>query len=167
MNIFQEASRIRKNGESWSSAISRAKNTINQNKFKQKISLSRKNNSRQTNSKITSKICKAGYFHQNATITGKKQKYCRCLMHVSAKNDPSCYRNNKKLGTGGCYLPYSVCAKSVGTTSHCLPSYNFNCIPTNELKAYSKFRELPISGSMSREDVIHVLIKFQMDKTKE
>lgn len=63
------------------------------------------------------------YFHENTHLTEEQKKYCRCVMHVSAKNVTN---------------PYAVCTKSVGRDSkiNCYPEYDFSNIPTAESNAY-------------------------------
>ncbi len=161
-NIFQIASQIRKVGENWQSAIQRARyqklNVTEKNKNTSRKKISKSNSSESE--------CRAKYFLKSSTLSDRQQRYCRCLMHVSSKNSSACYNTPSKLGTGRCYLPYSVCAKSTGTKSHCLPSYNFKCIPTNELYSYSLFRNVPVSDKSSRNEIIDSLEKFRISKTK-
>ena len=77
------------------------------------------------------------YFKKKNNLTKKKKKFCRCVLHVAKKNTEECNRN--KIWTNKCYNPYTVCAKSVKTTTGGKPCfYDFNSlsIPDDEILAY-------------------------------
>ena len=86
---------------------------------------------------------KKTYFLKNHKLNFKKQKFCRCALHVMANNSEQC--NKEKLWkTRGrykkCYNPYTVCAASTRTTTGGKPCYyNFLSmdIPNKEVVAYS------------------------------
>ncbi len=80
------------------------------------------------------------YFKPNTNLSGKKQRFCRCVAHMAEKNPASCYGGanpewKKGAKSRGCMNPYAICAKSVGTTSRCYDQYDFRKIPASEVKA--------------------------------
>lgn len=92
-----------------------------------------------------------GYFWRGAPIDERQRAYCRCLLHVAARNSPECYENRgAALGQGRCYNPYAVCTASVGRQSECSAYYAFTPeavrggIPDNEVEAYARLRGLPV-----------------------
>jgi len=94
----------------------------------------------------------SGYFKSNSGISKHQQKYCRCTLHVMAKNSDECNRSHK-WGSGHCYNPYSVCSKTVGRDEkECGIYFNWHGIPEDEVKAFASNKGLSTSGS--KEDVI-------------
>lgn len=78
------------------------------------------------------------YFLKNNNLNLKKQKFCRCILHVAEKNSSECNKK-KKWNTSKCYNPYTVCANSTKTTTggkSC--NYNFlsKDISNNKIKSY-------------------------------
>ncbi|MHB1909643.1 MAG: hypothetical protein ACYCQJ_12375 [Nitrososphaerales archaeon] len=55
-------------------------------------------------------------YNPNVPASEAEKKYCSCIRKVSAKQSDQCLAN-KEFGSGHCYNPYAVCAKSTGTTS--------------------------------------------------
>jgi len=55
-------------------------------------------------------------YNPNVPASEAEKKYCSCVRKVSAKQSDQCLAN-KEFGSGHCYNPYAVCAKSTGTTS--------------------------------------------------
>lgn len=77
------------------------------------------------------------YFKKNNKLIDKKQKFCRCVLHVSKNNSNQC--NKTREWKGKCYNPYTVCAASTKTTTGGKPcNYNFlkKDIPISEIKSY-------------------------------
>ena len=65
----------------------------------------------------------------------RKEKFCRCVLHVAQKNTQEC--NRTREWGDKCYNPYSICAKTTRTTTGGKPcNYIFNNIPIEEVKAY-------------------------------
>jgi len=97
----------------------------------------------------------------------RKAAFCRCALHVAAKQSPSCLEGlpasaGKTLGGRRCYNPYPVCAKTTGTTSRdCAPAYAFDAMPDDELKAYARLKKIPVPRPYNR-DVIIERIKGRM-----
>ncbi|AVK76882.1 hypothetical protein pmac_cds_194 [Pandoravirus macleodensis] len=95
-----------------------------------------------------------GYFWRGAPIDERQRAYCRCQLHVAARNNPECYENRgAALGQGRCYNPYAVCTASVGRQSECSAYYAFTPeavrggIPDNEIEAYARLRGLPVGST--------------------
>lgn len=108
---------------------------------------------------------KDNYFKHDSDLTEDEKKYCRCTLHMAAKNSEKC---NKTINRGkreyGCYNPYAVCAKSVGTTTkNCGKNYNFEGIPDDELEAYIELRKLKINGKHTREKMIRAIEKWKSE----
>lgn len=80
--------------------------------------------------------------------TEDQEKYCSCVTHVAQKQDLECIKG-KNWGKGkGCYNPYAVCAKSVGTTyRECGKHTDFNLLTDEELKATMALYGLDYTGS--------------------
>lgn len=101
---------------------------------------------------------KLEYFKNKRNLSEREQKFCKCVLHVSAKQPNSCNYDkawyNKRNGKT-CYNPYAVCAKSTGTTSRkCSENYNFENIPDNELKAYGGLKHIPIPKKYNRIEML-------------
>jgi len=97
------------------------------------------------------------YFKPGHSLTDKQEKFCRCVLHVAAKQPADCLKS-KNYGSKGCYNPYAVCAKSTGTSvgrsGKCGQSYDFNGIPDNELKAYSMMNGITVPSPYSRNNML-------------
>ena len=101
-----------------------------------------------------------GYFHSQSTLSPGEEAYCRCVLHVGAKNPPDCDRQRLYFQTVNgkkCYNPFAVCTSSVGAHSECTQSYNFQGIPDDELIAYSNVRRLPISDPYDRNTQLSII----------
>ena len=75
--------------------------------------------------------------------------FCRCLLHVEAKNPGFCAAKNFPQGEG-CYDPHLVCAKSTGTSTggkSCSFAYNIEDLPYKELQAYARLLNHEMVGS--------------------
>lgn len=83
-------------------------------------------------------------------LTDKEAAWCRCILHVAAKQAPEC--NYKKSWSGWktgdpaitvagkrCVNPYAVCSASTGTSAahKCTPNYDYDSIQLDELQAYA------------------------------
>lgn len=82
------------------------------------------------------------YFKPNHQLKRKMPHFCRCVLHVAAKNSNWC--NKKRLWKSDkCYNPYAVCAASVRTTTGRKPCfYDFDSpdMTKKELKSYGYLR---------------------------
>lgn len=77
------------------------------------------------------------YFVDISELPSRKQaKYCRCILHVAADEDPKCLRRQNWGRDQPCVNPYAVCTSSVGRDSlYCTRYYDFDGIPENEYQA--------------------------------
>lgn len=89
---------------------------------------------------------KADYFSPDSSLNEEQKKYCRCILHTAAKQPDWCltekaWRQNRN--GKGCYNPYAICTKSTGRSGpqfECVPSYNLDNIPEQELNALGKLK---------------------------
>nr|UMO78923.1 hypothetical protein [Pandoravirus belohorizontensis] len=111
-----------------------------------------------------------GYFWRDAPIDDRQRAYCRCLLHVSARNGDDCYDAPGALGTGRCYNPYAVCTASVGRQSECSDYYAFTPqavrggIPDDEVAAYAHMRRLPVGPT--REATVAAIQEYVRTRRK-
>lgn len=106
---------------------------------------------------------KEAYFKKWSELTKKQKSYCRCVLHVAAKNAASC-NENRKWGEGACYNPYAVCAKSTGTSVRfCGMNYEWDKIPTSELHAFAELHKMDTTSKTTRKQ----LLKMLKAKSKE
>ena len=114
-----------------------------------------------TNQSNTNKKAKEdNYFKPESELTEQQKKYCRCQMKVAAKQTPNCLKDKawyQKRDGKECYNVYAVCAKSVGTTTHCGVHYNFSGIPDDQLKAYANLHNKTIPSPYNRKEMIRIL----------
>ena len=103
---------------------------------------------------------KSDYFIETSNIEESKGKYCRCVLHVAAKNPEWCNIEKAWFDERDgetCYNPYAVCAKSTRTSyRHCSEEYDLNNIPYSELKYLAQLKGIEYS---SKEDIIRQLQK--------
>lgn len=98
----------------------------------------------------------SGVFKDNNTLTEKEQKYCSCVLKVGVKNPSTCNKSNWNTRSSGCYNPYAVCTKSVGTTSRkCGENYNFEKLPDDGISWYASTKNISIPVPYNREDLLH------------
>ena len=79
------------------------------------------------------------YIKSNAKLTNQQKRFCRCILHIAAKNKKTCNKTKKWNNKNKCYNPYSTCAKKVKTTTGGKPCYykfKKSSIPKNEIIAY-------------------------------
>ena len=101
------------------------------------------------------KYSKSGYFKSNSTLSDREEKFCRCALHVLAKNQGYCNKPGKWGRGTDCYNPYAVCAKSTRTSSrHCGDSYDFSGVPDNELRAYAQSHSIAIPTPYDRNGML-------------
>lgn len=114
----------------------------------------------------------SSYFKSDHELTPDQEKYCRCTLHVMAKDlkagKEDCLAD-KDWGPGkACYNPYSVCAKStktsVGRSPKCTVSYNFSGIPDEELRAYATVEGVSVPTPYNRATMIRNLEAWRSAK---
>ncbi|AGO83813.1 hypothetical protein psal_cds_254 [Pandoravirus salinus] len=111
-----------------------------------------------------------GYFWRGAPLDDQQKKYCRCLLHVAARNKAGCYDTPDALGTGRCYNPYAVCTASVGRQSACsefyapTPQAVRDGIPDDEVEAFARMRRLPVG--QSREATVATIEDYLRSRGK-
>lgn len=118
-----------------------------------------------TDQKSKSKYFKKTVNDQRPGLSLKEQKWCRCILHVAAKQSKECLKDVKNnagkiLEGKKCYNPYAVCSKVIGTSSrNCDMYYNFRHIPTHELIAYAYLKNIEIPKPFSRNILIYRLVE--------
>lgn len=92
-----------------------------------------------------SKNVKNAYFknkNNDKQLNDIQKKYCRCVLHVMNNNNNNCLKNKNWDSNNKCYNPYSVCSKSVGTSTGSKScQYNMDTIPIDELRKYITYNE--------------------------
>lgn len=112
-------------------------------KTRSKVRKSARKIRRKTRSKMRGgsrkSVKKKSYFKKGHKLSVGHQKYCRCVLHVAAKQSQTCLKRKswrKKVNGKMCYSPFAVCTKSTrrrGKVS-CRENYNRKNIPMNERK---------------------------------
>jgi len=106
-------------------------------------------------------------FIENPNISIDEQKWCQCYIKKATTNPSWCNREKawfQRRGKGSltettCYNPYSVCARSVGTTSqYCDENFNFEAFTDDELRAYAELHNLPIPRD--RQELLNTIYNF-------
>jgi len=118
------------------------------------------------------------YFRPNSTINddnNMEARYCRCIVHVAAKQPDWCLREKAWRQTResrSCYNPYAVCTNSVGRTGsvECFTEYQLDQLPPEEVAALiilkeKKLREykLPLTESGLQMLQDKLMDKFRSD----
>jgi hypothetical protein len=113
---------------------------ILENKSKTKRKLSSSYKSKRSKKKSSPEKSKEDYFIKDTPLNSKQRKYCKCIAHVSAKNDSKCYGKYEEWKKGpkskDCLNPYVICTKSTnrsGSRFECVPYYNLEAIPKLEI----------------------------------
>jgi hypothetical protein len=107
------------------------------------------------------------YFKENADLNEREKKWCRCVLHVAAKQSDQCLENvNENAGKlfdgKSCYNFYAVCSSTVGTSSRkCGINYEFRNIPDNELVAYAKIKKIVVPKPYVREQMIQAIFEWK------
>ncbi len=121
-----------------------------------------------TNGHATTKTNGGGYFNLGHSLTPGQEKFCRCTLHVMAKQPEHCLKTHEWGPGTDCYNPYSVCAKStrtsVGRSSKCTDSYDFSGIPDNELQAYAVVEGVSVPSPYIRSTMIANLETWRSGK---
>lgn len=109
------------------------------------------------------------YFITDTSLTEPEQKYCRCVLHVSANQTGECLKQNSlgQLLIGDkCSNPYAICAKNVGITSReCGNNYNYNKISDNELLGYAILSKIPIPEPYNRIKMLENIVAWKISET--
>lgn len=113
---------------------------------------------------------KPNYFKKGSDLTEREQKWCRCVLHVAAKQTDQCLddvnKNARKVyNSKTCYNPYAVCSATVGTSSRkCGVSYEFRNIPDIELIAYAHMKRIKIPEPYCREKLISAIMEWKKNE---
>jgi len=108
------------------------------------------------------------YFKKSSDLSEDKKKWCRCVLHVAAKQTDQCLENvNRTAGQvfhgNVCYNPYKVCSATIKTSCRqCGINYEFRNIPDNELRAYGKLKKIKIPSPYSRELMIVSIMNWKV-----
>lgn len=87
----------------------------------------------------------------NSGLTEQEQKYCSCVVKVSAKK---CTEGKT------CVSPYPICAKSTKTTyRHCRENYDYSQFSDVELKSFAKLSKVAVPRPYIRRELIERLQK--------
>ena len=106
---------------------------------------------------------KSNWIITGTTLDEREQKYCRCILEVANKNPTWCnlekaYFETRLTAEGApetCYNVYSVCAKSVGTTTRqCGENYNYDVLPDSQLMAFANLRMIGVPEPYNRIEML-------------
>lgn len=118
-----------------------------QHRFPNQTSRSDEINQLQTQKRPSSRGQKVNYFRpEGQSLPDQHQRYCRCLLHVSAQQSFQCLQQQRqRLGQtlSDCVNPYAVCTRSVGRTGkqyRCTRYYDLETIPPAELNSWLAFK---------------------------
>lgn len=106
---------------------------------------------------------------ESEQMTKKQKSYCRCILHVAAKNTRENNRKRNWNRKRGNVNPYSVCSSRVKPESqphHCFQYHDLNSLPDVELIALADLKRLDISG-FDREEIIDILEKYKNNPEEE
>ena len=110
---------------------------------------------------------KEGYFKLGHTLTPGEEKFCRCTLHVMAKQPEKCLQEHS-FGTAGCANPYAICAAStrtsVGRSNKCTINYEYEGIPDTELQAYAQLEGVSVPHPYDRTAMITNLNTWRNSK---
>lgn len=93
-------------------------------------------------------------FMKKGKLTDGEERYCRCVLHVAAKN-----REIKN--------PQAICRKSTKNyTDKCNSQYDFHAMPLSELLAYTRLNNISVreKDKANRAKVIRKIEKNLQDK---
>ena len=111
------------------------------------------------------------YFILDTSLPENKQKWCRCVIKVAAKQTKSCLEDKAwyQVKDGkSCYNPYAVCSASVGTSSReCGKNYQFSNFSDDELKAYGYLhKDLDVPVPYNRSQMLSNISTWKAAKSK-
>jgi len=94
--------------------------------------------------KAKTQVQKPDYFKSGVDLTEQNQKYCRCVLHVSADQPKWCIKERfpgskekpERREGRTCYNPYAVCTKTVSRKGRveCFLNYDLDNIPAREIE---------------------------------
>lgn len=103
-------------------------------------------------------------YFRDSHLSNQEEKYCRCVLHVAAKNSEEC-NSSKAWGSDHCYNPYAVCAKSTRASSReCGSSYDWEGIPEQEVRAYAQMKGIPLNGTETHTDLLEKIANWKTRK---
>lgn len=113
---------------------------------------------------------KEEYFKDDVALTERQQSYCRCVLHVAAKNPSWCNQERvwgEKRDGKTCYNPYAVCAKSTKTSYRwCGAELDMKNIPDDELVAHAELRRINIPKPYDRYQLLSNIYAWKSKKEK-
>ena len=96
----------------------------------------------------------------SSSLNEGQQKYCRCLLHVAAKQPAACntdkaWRQTREGQT--CYNPYAVCSRAGERVHSCSGDYIFENIPDAELIGYASLHGVVIPNPYDRTSMLSTI----------
>lgn len=89
----------------------------------------------------------------DAQISDRQKRYCRCELHVAARQPRACNQEQawfQKRDGKTCYNPYAVCTASVGRdTNECTAYLDFEALPEPELIAWADLHQPAATSPLS------------------
>ena len=104
---------------------------------------------------------------KNSVLSPRESKWCRCVLHVAAKQTSECLRTKKwrqVVDGQKCVNPYAVCSDKVGTSSKekgCVMWYNFDELTKDELWGYVNLKNLRIRKQASEAELLKAIEKYK------
>ncbi len=122
--------------------------------------------------KTPRKTVAGDYFRSDTNLTEQEQKYCRCVLHVAAKQPPGeCLSVRDWFSDYNgrtCTNPWAVCAKSTGTTSRaCGFNYVYGNIPDDELIAYANLSQVNVPDPYNRKTMLSTIGRWKRRKMEK
>jgi hypothetical protein len=101
------------------------------------------------------------YFKEDSGLNEKQKKFCRCTVHVGAKQEKSCTK--AKQGTSkSCVNPYAVCAKTTGTSSRkCGEVFEFKNFPKQELVSYARAHDIRVPAKARKQEILDAIEEWK------
>lgn len=115
------------------------------------------------------------YFNSKSvdSISDTQKRYCRCVLHVAAKNKKECNISkgisDKKSRTSDCVNPYAICRKNIKPeTKYCAEYYDYSNIPDRELVAFAELHwdNIEIPEPYNRRKMLNNIKKWKMEYKK-
>ena len=107
-------------------------------------------------------------FSEESELPERQMKYCSCVIDVAAKQNLSCLKK-KDWGEGkSCYNPYSVCARSTGTSSReCGKNYQLENFNDEQLKAFGALMGVKIPSPYTKSAMLKSIKEKKIEKYGE
>ena len=110
------------------------------------------------------------FFLEDSDLDEDKKKWCRCVLKVATKETGECLKTKawfKKIEGKSCYNPYSVCSKTVGTsTKECSQHYDFNKFSDQRLIAYVQLHHIDVPDPYNRTKTLNNIYEWKKSKYK-